>query len=70
MDKSSRPNSSHTSQQRHSWRLQTHLRKVAHSERCRALPAMRPGEAEQLTAAFIAARGVTQCPPAYVAAVQ
>jgi hypothetical protein len=45
-------------------------RRLAHMERCRALPTMRPGEAERLTAAFIAARGITRCPPAYVVAVQ
>ena len=45
-------------------------RRWAHKQRCSALPPMRPGEAEDMVAAFIAARGVTQCPPAYAATVQ
>lgn len=56
--------------QRRLVRFEVHLRKLAHMERCSALPPMQPGEAERLMAAFIAARGLTLCPPAYVASVQ
>lgn len=63
-------NSNHASRQQRSQRVEAHLRKVAHKERCCALPAMHPGEAERLIAAFVAARGVTQCPTLYAVAVQ
>jgi hypothetical protein len=61
--------SMNTPRQRSGWARDVR-RRIAHMERCRALPRMQPGEAERLMAAFIAARGVTQCPPAYVVAVQ
>jgi hypothetical protein len=70
MDNDLASNPSHAARQQRSWRMETHLRKLAHKARCHALPPMRAGEADQLMAAFIAARGVTQCPPAYVAASQ
>jgi len=58
-----------TPRQQSAWARDTR-RRLAHMERCRALPRIQPGEAEDLVAAFIAARGITQCPPAYVVAVQ
>jgi len=58
-----------TPRQRSGWARDVRHR-IAHMERCRALPRMQPGEAERLMAAFIASRGITQCPPAYVVAVQ
>jgi hypothetical protein len=58
-----------TPAQRSGWARDTR-RRLAHMERCRALPKMQPGEAERLKAAFIASRGITQCPPAYVIAAQ
>jgi hypothetical protein len=51
-------------------RMEIQIRKNAHKKRCRTLPAIRPGEVEQLAEAFITVRGVTQCPPAYAAAIQ
>jgi hypothetical protein len=70
MDKTLRPNAIHAA--RHPWseRVKTQLRMLAHKQRCCTLPTIQPGEVEQLMEAFIAARGATQCPPAYVAAVQ
>jgi hypothetical protein len=41
-----------------------------HWQRCKQLPPLRPGEAEALTAAFLADRGITACPPRYVEAVE
>jgi hypothetical protein len=70
MDHNLTSNPSHTPGQRHSRWMMIQMCKDAHKKRCRTLPAIRLGEAEHLVAAFIAARGVTQCPPAYVAAVQ
>jgi hypothetical protein len=46
------------------------LRKKAHIERCRKLPAVRPEEVEQWVVAFLAAHNVTRCSPAYAAPVQ
>ena len=46
-------------------------RKAEHAERCRALPPLRPGEVEQLVAAFAAKRGgPTKCPTAYLVSIQ
>jgi hypothetical protein len=41
-----------------------------HWQRCKQLPPLRPGEAEALTAAFLANRGVTTCPARYAEAVE
>ena len=46
-------------------------RKAEHAQRCRALPPLRPGEAERLVAAFAAKRGgPTKCPTAYLVPMQ
>lgn len=46
-------------------------RKAEHAQGCRALPPLRPGEAEQLVAAFAAKRGgPTKCPTAYLVPIQ
>jgi hypothetical protein len=39
-------------------------------QRCKRLPPLRVGEAEALTAAFLASRNVTFCPVRYAAAVE
>ena len=49
---------------------QLHPRFSPHWQRCKQLPPLRPGEAETLTAAFLASRGVTACPARYVEAVE
>ena len=51
-----------------SWK--THVRILAHVQRCKPLPALLPGEAERLVASFIATKGVTRYPPAFAAAGQ
>ena len=43
---------------------------LAHRQRCRSLPPLRPGEAENLLADFLATRGVTVCPTRYVAPIE
>ena len=46
-------------------------RKLEHEQRCRTLPPLKPGEAEQLVAAFAAKRGgFTKCPAAYLVPIQ
>jgi hypothetical protein len=51
--------------------LQELRRRAERIRRCRALPPLRPGEMEQLVAAFVAKHGaITQCPPAYVVPIQ
>jgi hypothetical protein len=42
----------------------------AHRVRCRSLPPIQAGEAEQLMAAFLATRRVTDCPTRYATAMQ
>jgi hypothetical protein len=42
----------------------------AHQLRCKTLTPLQAGEAERLVARFIAARGVTVCPPRFVAPVE
>jgi hypothetical protein len=42
----------------------------AHRQRCKALPPVQPGEAERLTAEFLANRGVTSCPTRYAAPIE
>ena len=49
---------------------EAHQEAAAHRARCRDLPPLRHGEAERLVAEFVATRGVTQCPAAYLAAVR
>ena len=43
---------------------------VAHWRRCTSLPPIRPGEADRLTADFLAARGATVCPTRYAAPIE
>ena len=43
---------------------------AAHRRRCRDLPPLRDGEAEQLVAEFLASRPATQCPAAYLIPVR
>jgi hypothetical protein len=47
-------------------RAEAARRAAQHARRCQALPPLRPGEAERLIAEFVAKRGATQCPPAYL----
>jgi hypothetical protein len=42
----------------------------AHRQRCKTLPSMQPGEAERLTADFLANRRVTLCPTRYAAPIE
>jgi hypothetical protein len=46
------------------------LQALQHRRRCERLPALQDGEAEDLVAAFLAARSVTMCPTRYVAPVE
>jgi hypothetical protein len=39
-------------------------------QRCKQLPPLRVGEAEELVAAFLASRSVTTCPVRYATAVE
>ena len=50
--------------------FEKHVKVAAHRQRCRALPPLRRGEAEQLVAKFLAEREVTQCPPAYLVPIR
>jgi hypothetical protein len=54
--------------------LQTVLDKqrnaAAHRQRCRGLPPLRRGEAEQLVARFLADRQITQCPTVYLVPIR
>jgi hypothetical protein len=43
---------------------------VAHWRRCTSLPPIRPGEADRLTADFLATRGATVCPTRYAAPIE
>jgi len=45
-------------------------RAAAHRQRCRRLPPVKPAEAEQLVAKFLAKRSVTQCPTVYLVPVR
>lgn len=46
-------------------------RRAERSRQCRALPALEPGEAERLVAAFVAKRGSpTKCPAVYLVPIQ
>jgi hypothetical protein len=42
----------------------------AHRLRCKSLPPMQAGEAERLTAGFLATRDVTVCPARYAAPIE
>ena len=46
------------------------LEALQHRRRCEKLPALQVGEAEDLVAAFLAARSVTVCPARYAAPVE
>jgi hypothetical protein len=46
------------------------LQALQHRRRCEQLPALQKGEAENLVAAFLAARSVTVCPTRYAAPVE
>jgi hypothetical protein len=46
--------------------LEKQRQAAAHRQRCRRLPPLRLGEAEQLVAKFLADRPVTQCPTVYL----
>ena len=43
---------------------------VAHWRRCTSPPPIRPGEADRLTAEFLATRGATVCPTRYAAPIE
>ena len=49
---------------------EAHEKAAAHRRRCRDLPPLRRGEAEQLVVEFLAGRPVTQCPTAYLLPVR
>lgn len=46
------------------------LQALQHRRRCAKLPALRNGEAEDLVAAFLAAKSITVCPTRYVVPIE
>jgi len=46
------------------------LQALQHRRRCERLPALQNGEADDLVAAFLAARSITVCPARYAAPVE
>ena len=46
------------------------LQALQHRRRCERLPALERGEAENLVAAYLAARTVTVCPTRYAAPIE
>jgi hypothetical protein len=43
---------------------------ATHRQRCRELPPLQAGEAERLTAAFLANNSITVCPTRYAAPIE
>jgi hypothetical protein len=46
------------------------IQALQHRRRCETLPPLRTGEAEELVAQFLEARGITECPARYALPVE